>query len=76
MILAVFAPVCAAQKHLSSSMPEIEGSEKRQGLHLACFRRTTFESKENFIARSLKMPAKCEGQANIRAVCVEDTTYA
>src|SRR5205085_1250507 len=34
MILAVLAPVCAAQKHLSSSMPEIDVSEKRQGLHL------------------------------------------
>ena len=45
-------------------MPEIEASEKRQGLHLACFRSTSIESKENFLARTPKMPAKCESQAS------------
>jgi hypothetical protein len=35
MILAVLASVCAAQKHPQSSMPEMDISEKRQGLHLA-----------------------------------------
>src|SRR5580693_6184932 len=44
-------------------MPEIEASEKRQGLHLPCFRSTAVESKENFLARTPKMPAKCESQA-------------
>src|SRR6516165_11058511 len=44
-------------------MPEMEGSEKRQGLHLACFRSTAVESKRNSPARSPKMPAKCESQA-------------
>src|SRR5579863_2012004 len=50
-------------------MPEIEASEKRQGLHLACFRSTSIESKENFLARTPKMPAKCESQANLQALC-------
>jgi len=45
-------------------MPEIEASEKRQGLHLACFPSTAIESKENFLARTPKMPAKCESQAS------------
>ena len=45
-------------------MPEIDGSEKRQGLHLACFRSTAVESKENFLAPTPEMPAKCESQAN------------
>jgi IS5 family transposase len=44
-------------------MPEIEASEKRQGLHLAGFRSAAVESKENFLAGTPKMPAKCESQA-------------
>src|SRR5579862_6026746 len=47
-------------------MPEIEASEKRQGLHLACFRSTAVESKENFLARTPKMSAKCESQVSRR----------
>jgi hypothetical protein len=42
-------------------MPEIEASE-RQGLHLAGFRSAAVESKENFLAGTPKMPAKCESQ--------------
>ena len=45
-------------------MPEIEASEKRQGLHLAGFRSAAVESKENFLAGTPKMPAKCESQAS------------
>jgi len=45
-------------------MPEIEASEKRQGLHLAGFRSAAVESKENFLAGTPKMPAKCESQVN------------
>jgi len=45
-------------------MPEIDGSEKRQGLHLACFRSTAVESKENFLAPTPEMPAKCESQVS------------
>lgn len=44
-------------------MPEIEASEKRQGLHLAGFRSAAVESKEDFLAGKPKMPAKCESQA-------------
>jgi len=47
-------------------MPEIEASEKRQGLHLAGFRSAAVESKENFLAGTPKMPAKCESQASHR----------
>ena len=45
-------------------MPEIRGSEKRQGLHLACFRNAAVESKENSLARTPKMAVNCESQAN------------
>jgi len=45
-------------------MPEIEASEKRQGLHLAGFRSAAVESKENFLAGTPKMPAKCESQVS------------
>ncbi|MGV1080868.1 MAG: hypothetical protein ACOYD1_13690, partial [Candidatus Nanopelagicales bacterium] len=45
-------------------MPEIEGSEKRQGLHLAHLRSAAVESKENSPARTPKMAANCESQAN------------
>src|SRR5947209_9450442 len=45
-------------------MPEIESSEKRQGLHLACFCSTAVESKQNSPARTPKMPGKCESRAN------------
>ena len=45
-------------------MAEIAGSEKRQGLHLACFRRTAIESKENSPPRPPKMPIKCESQVS------------
>src|SRR5450755_2902088 len=48
-------------------MPEIDGSEKRQGLHLACFRSTAVESKENFLAPTPEMPAKCESQVSRRS---------
>jgi len=46
-------------------MPEIEGSEKREGLHLACFRDLSVESKANSLARTSKMNAKCESQVSI-----------
>jgi len=49
-------------------MPEIEGSEKRQGLHLACFRSTAVESKENSPARTPKRAAKCESQVSIEEI--------
>jgi hypothetical protein len=65
MILAVLASVRAAQKHLSSSMAEIYVSEKRQGLHLACFRYIDVESKRNSPARRPKMRVKCGSQARL-----------
>ena len=45
-------------------MPKIEASEKRQGLHLACFRCTAVESKKNSPAQTPKMPANCESQVS------------
>jgi hypothetical protein len=45
-------------------MPEIDVSEKRQGLHLACFHHADVESKRDLLARSPKMPVNCESQAN------------
>jgi hypothetical protein len=45
-------------------MPDIQVSEKRQGLHLACFRSTAVESKENSPARTPKIPGKCESRAS------------
>jgi len=52
-------------------MPEIEASEKRQGLHLADFRSAAVESKENFLAGTPKMPAKCESQVSVRRIAEE-----
>jgi hypothetical protein len=49
-------------------MAEIAGSEKWQGLHLACFRSTAIESKKNSLARPPKTPVKCESQA--RGYCL------
>src|ERR1051325_1327451 len=44
-------------------MAEIDASEKRQGLHLACFSHSDVESKRNSLARPPKMRLKCESQA-------------
>jgi hypothetical protein len=44
-------------------MAEIAGSEKRQGLHLACSGKTAIDSKENSPAQLPKMAVKCESQA-------------
>ena len=45
MVLAVLLPVCAAQKHRSSRMPEKHGLGKRVGLHPAGFRVRGAEGK-------------------------------
>src|SRR4051794_4788485 len=45
-------------------MAEIEGSEKRQGLHLASFSSTAVETKRNSPAPNPKMHSKCESRAN------------
>src|ERR1041384_7094598 len=46
-------------------MAEIDASEKRQGLHLACFSHSDVESKRNSLARPPKMRLKCESQVSL-----------
>src|SRR6516225_9289541 len=68
MILAVLAPVCAAQKHPSAAACQRSISQKRGKVFtwpvFAAFRTAVVESKSNFLARRPKMPSKCESRAN------------
>jgi hypothetical protein len=49
-------------------MPEIEGSEKRQGLHLPRFAYTRVESKRNSPSQSRKTGRNCERRAGLRQI--------
>jgi hypothetical protein len=56
MILAVFATIRAAQKHLSAAAWQSSMSQKRGKVFtrpvFACFRYTDVESKRNFLAKT------------------------
>src|SRR5690349_8381989 len=66
MILGIFAPVCAAQKHLSAAACQRSKPQKRGKVFtwpvFACFRSSDVENKRNFLARSPKIHAKCESR--------------
>ena len=56
-------------------MAEIARSKKRQGLHLACFRRAAIESKLNSPAQLPKMPLKCESQVRLEALEIQSQIH-
>ena len=78
MILAVLAPVCAAQKHPQQQHARDRSSQKRGKVFtwpvFADFRSADVESKKNFLARMPKIPSKCESQVRTCRVAFSGRT--